>query len=188
MDKQLPSALQTLLTRRPQNSLWSQISKMLTLTEILKLLVQIILLCISEIWLSVSLPACMIVVYIVQRVYLRTSKQLRLLELESRARVFSSFLESVRTSVRWLWAEQLISNVSGRGSRNHTVVWLVQNRNRKQHPLCRRLPASRIPSLVSPEMAQYRPRSSSCSCCNKRCCYSCSISGASQRRTSRNCA
>ena len=56
---------------------------------------QIVLLCIAEKWLVLSLPTCMIVVYAVQKVYLRTSRQLRYLELEARAGVYSSFLESV---------------------------------------------------------------------------------------------
>ncbi|KAF7587664.1 hypothetical protein BBP40_006894 [Aspergillus hancockii] len=77
IDKQLPSALQTVLT------------------QIFKLLMQIILLCMAEKWLSMSLPACMLLVYVVQKVYLRTSRQLRFLELESRAGVFLNFLECV---------------------------------------------------------------------------------------------
>ncbi|PQE27280.1 hypothetical protein CJF32_00000248 [Rutstroemia sp. NJR-2017a WRK4] len=77
MDKQLPSALQTIVT------------------QICKLFAQIILLFFAQKWLAVSLPACMLVVYIVQKVYLRTSRQLRFLELEARAGVFSSFLESI---------------------------------------------------------------------------------------------
>ncbi|KAM0146573.1 hypothetical protein ACHAPG_011062 [Botrytis cinerea] len=56
---------------------------------------QVILLFVAQKWLTVSLPACMLVVYVVQKVYLRTSRQLRFLELEARAGVFSSFLESV---------------------------------------------------------------------------------------------
>ncbi|RAH84629.1 putative ABC transporter [Aspergillus japonicus CBS 114.51] len=77
IDKQLPTAFQTVMT------------------QIFKLLMQIALLCIADKWLAVSLPACGLLVYFVQKVYLRTSRQLRLLELESRAGVFSSFLESI---------------------------------------------------------------------------------------------
>ncbi|RAK75330.1 putative ABC transporter [Aspergillus fijiensis CBS 313.89] len=77
IDRQLPTAFQTVMT------------------QIFKLLMQITLLCIADSWLAVSLPACGLVVYFVQEVYLRTSRQLRLLELESRAGVFSSFLESI---------------------------------------------------------------------------------------------
>ncbi|CRG86131.1 Multidrug resistance-associated protein 6 [Talaromyces islandicus] len=77
VDKELPSALQTVVT------------------QIFKLLAQIIVLCTVEKWLVVSLPACALLVYIVQKAYLRTSRQLRFLELESRAGVFSNFLETV---------------------------------------------------------------------------------------------
>ncbi|KAH2730483.1 hypothetical protein KXW10_003226, partial [Aspergillus fumigatus] len=66
-----------------------------TLPEIFKLLMQVILLCMAEKWLTMSLPACMLLVYVVQKVYLRTSRQLRFLELESRAGVFLNFLECV---------------------------------------------------------------------------------------------
>jgi ATP-binding cassette subfamily C (CFTR/MRP) protein 1 len=61
---------------------------------------QIIVLFIVQKWLTVSLPVCMLLVYIVQKIYLRTSRQLRFLELESRAGLFSSFLESVGTDPR----------------------------------------------------------------------------------------
>ncbi|THV47959.1 hypothetical protein BGAL_0277g00120 [Botrytis galanthina] len=77
VDKQLLPALQTIIT------------------QIFKLLMQVILLFVAQKWLTVSLPACVLVVYVVQKVYLRTSRQLRFLELEARAGVFSSFLESV---------------------------------------------------------------------------------------------
>lgn len=59
---------------------------------------QTILLCVAEKWLAMSLPACILLVYVVQKAYLRTSRQLRFLELESRAGVFSNFLETVRIS------------------------------------------------------------------------------------------
>ncbi|KAI0814233.1 putative ABC transporter [Xylaria sp. FL0064] len=77
IDKQLPSALSTVLV------------------QILKLLAQIVILCIAEKWLVIYLPVCAAVVYIVQKVYLQTSRQLRFLELQSHAGVFSSFLESI---------------------------------------------------------------------------------------------
>ncbi|KAI0410502.1 ABC transporter-like protein [Xylaria grammica] len=68
---------------------------MLLPLKILKLVMQVILLCIAQKWLAVSLPACLFVLYVVQKVYLRTSRQLRFLELQSRAGVFSSFLDSI---------------------------------------------------------------------------------------------
>jgi len=68
--------------------------------EIFKLLMQATLLIVAQKWLALSLPACLIVVYVVQKVYLMTSRQLRFLELESRAAVFSSFLETVSSVLK----------------------------------------------------------------------------------------
>ncbi|KAI0430891.1 putative ABC transporter [Xylaria sp. FL1042] len=95
IDKQLPSALSTVIV------------------QILKLLMQIIILCMAEKWLAGYLPVCVIVVYIVQKVYLRTSRQLRFLELQSQAGVFSSFLESIEglETIRSLgWSEFVVQD------------------------------------------------------------------------------
>ncbi|KAI0147916.1 ABC transporter [Hypoxylon sp. NC0597] len=64
-------------------------------TQVFKLLVQVVLLFISQKLLTLTLPVCLMIVYVVQRIYLRTSRQLRLLELESRSEVFIDFLETV---------------------------------------------------------------------------------------------
>ncbi|KAE9376652.1 ABC transporter [Stipitochalara longipes BDJ] len=60
-----------------------------------KILMQIALLVSSQGRILVTLPFCAIIVYFVQKIYLRTSRQLRFLELESRSAVYSSFLETV---------------------------------------------------------------------------------------------
>lgn len=65
------------------------------LAEIFKLLVQTVFLFTAQKYLTVTLPFCAATVYFVQRIYLRTSRQLRLLDLESESAVYSSFLESV---------------------------------------------------------------------------------------------
>ncbi|OIW22995.1 putative ABC transporter [Coniochaeta ligniaria NRRL 30616] len=77
IDKQLPVALND------------------AVVQSFKLIMQAALLFMAQKYLALSLPGCMVVLYIVQRVYLRTSRQLRFLELESRAAVFSNFLESI---------------------------------------------------------------------------------------------
>jgi ATP-binding cassette subfamily C (CFTR/MRP) protein 1 len=100
IDKQLPSALQSVVTRKNRISCSKIVLRILTPAEIFKLFMQIILLFVAQKWLALSLPACMLVVYVVQKVYLRTSRQLRFLELEARAGVFSSFLESVCKNFR----------------------------------------------------------------------------------------
>lgn len=64
--------------------------------QVFKLLNQACVLLASQPLMALSLPYSAAVVYAVQKVYLRTSRQLRLLELESRAAVFSSFLETVQ--------------------------------------------------------------------------------------------
>ncbi|KAG8163691.1 hypothetical protein KVR01_006988 [Diaporthe batatas] len=78
VDKQLAPALQSLNN------------------QVFKLLNQTCVLLASQPMMALSLPYSAVVVYVVQKVYLRTSRQLRLLELESRAAVFSSFLETVQ--------------------------------------------------------------------------------------------
>ncbi|TVY68841.1 ABC transporter FUM19 [Lachnellula suecica] len=93
IDKNLPPAFQSVIV------------------QFAKLIVQAILLFIAQKWLAASLPACVVLVYIVQKVYLRTSRQLRFLELESRAGIFSSFLESVEgleTIRAFGWSREVI--------------------------------------------------------------------------------
>lgn len=77
------------------------IERLLTVKELFKLIMQAILLYVAEKWLALTLPACLLLVYFVQKVYLRTSRQLRFLELESRATLFSSFLESVSVTLMY---------------------------------------------------------------------------------------
>jgi hypothetical protein len=49
--------------------------------------------------MTLTVPVCAICVYFIQRIYLRTSRQLRFLELESRSSLFTNFLDTVCTSV-----------------------------------------------------------------------------------------
>ncbi|KAI0176465.1 ABC transporter [Hypoxylon sp. FL1284] len=77
VDSQLPNALSTVTV------------------QIFKLLNQAALLFIAQKLLTFTLPLCLAVVYAVQRVYLRTSRQLRLLELESKSAISVDFLETI---------------------------------------------------------------------------------------------
>ncbi|KAI2473576.1 ABC transporter [Annulohypoxylon bovei var. microspora] len=63
--------------------------------QIFKLTVQIILLFVAQRLLTFTLPIYFIFIYALQKIYLRTSRQLRLLELESRSAVFIDLLETV---------------------------------------------------------------------------------------------
>lgn len=63
-------------------------------TQIFKLIFQFLVLFAVQPLIILTLPICFAVIYIVQRVYLRTSRQIRIIELESRSAVFSSLLET----------------------------------------------------------------------------------------------
>ncbi|KAM3502929.1 hypothetical protein MY10362_004526 [Beauveria mimosiformis] len=59
------------------------------------LLSQCILLCIVQPFIIITLPFTIVAVYLIQKVYLTTSRQLRAIDLEARALVNSSFLETL---------------------------------------------------------------------------------------------
>ena len=69
-------------------------SPMTILVQITKLAMQAALLLSAQNWLSASLPVVVLIVYVLQKVYLQTSRQLRLLDLESRAAIYSLFLDT----------------------------------------------------------------------------------------------
>jgi len=66
--------------------------------EVFKLMMQITVLLLVQYYLCFTLPFCCAIVYVVQKVYLRTSRQLRIIEIESRSQLYSSFLETVWAS------------------------------------------------------------------------------------------
>ena len=65
-------------------------------TQVFKVLAQISVIFAVQPVMSLTLPVCIAVIYVVQRIYLRTSRQMRIIELESRSAVFSSLLETAR--------------------------------------------------------------------------------------------
>ena len=67
-------------------------------TEIFKLTVQGTLLFFVQSKLLWTVPICTLLVFTIQKIYLRTSRQLRLLELESRSSLYSGFLELVSSN------------------------------------------------------------------------------------------
>ncbi|EHA21730.1 hypothetical protein ASPNIDRAFT_138704, partial [Aspergillus niger ATCC 1015] len=84
IDKQLPSALANLST------------------QIFKLLMQVALIVYVQPVMLVTIPPCYILVYLIQKVYLRTSRQLRFLDLDSRSQLYTNFLDTTRgvTTIR----------------------------------------------------------------------------------------
>lgn len=57
--------------------------------------VQAALMCVSAGYFAATMPFVLLVMYIVQKYYLRTSRQLRLLDLEAKAPLYSHFMETL---------------------------------------------------------------------------------------------
>ncbi|KAG9247609.1 putative multidrug resistance protein [Calycina marina] len=68
---------------------------LLTAFQVFRLLAQLILLFITQALIAIGAPFLFLVLYIIQRVYLRSSRQIRFLDIEMRAEVLSNFLETL---------------------------------------------------------------------------------------------
>ncbi|KAM3479993.1 hypothetical protein MY8738_005196 [Beauveria namnaoensis] len=64
-------------------------------TQCCKMTAQIIVMSLVQTEVAFAVPVCAVVVYFVQRVYLRTSRQLRVLDLEAKASLYSGFHETI---------------------------------------------------------------------------------------------
>lgn len=58
-------------------------------------LAQIILIGVSSVYAAISFPICFLFVYLIQKFYLRTSRQLRFLDLEAKSPLYSLFGETI---------------------------------------------------------------------------------------------
>jgi ATP-binding cassette subfamily C (CFTR/MRP) protein 1 len=58
-------------------------------------IIQAIFICISASYFAVVLPFVLLVMYMLQKFYLRTSRQIRLMDLEAKAPLYSNFLETL---------------------------------------------------------------------------------------------
>jgi ATP-binding cassette subfamily C (CFTR/MRP) protein 1 len=58
-------------------------------------IIQAILICISASYFSITVPFVLIAMYLLQKFYLRTSRQIRLIDLEMKAPLYSNFLETL---------------------------------------------------------------------------------------------
>jgi len=59
------------------------------------LLVQAVLICLSAAQFAAVIPAVLVLMYFLQKFYLRTSRQIRLMDLEAKAPLYSNFIESL---------------------------------------------------------------------------------------------
>ena len=58
-------------------------------------IIQAIFVCISASYFSIVLPLVLLVMYVLQKFYLRTSRQIRLMDLEAKAPLYTNFLETL---------------------------------------------------------------------------------------------
>lgn len=58
-------------------------------------IIQAIFVCVSASYFSIVLPFVLFLMYMLQKFYLRTSRQIRLMDLESKAPLYSNFLETL---------------------------------------------------------------------------------------------
>lgn len=70
------------------------ISFLLTAEGIAKVTAEVVLTCIASGYLALSIPLLVLVLYLLQRIYRATSRQLRVLELQLKGPLFSSFLDT----------------------------------------------------------------------------------------------
>ncbi|KAB8236980.1 ABC transporter [Aspergillus alliaceus] len=55
---------------------------------------QLIVISVSAKYITATLPACLVAYYCIQRYYIRTSRQLRVMEIEARSPLFTNFMET----------------------------------------------------------------------------------------------
>ncbi|KAL9109116.1 MAG: hypothetical protein Q9227_006207 [Pyrenula ochraceoflavens] len=71
------------------------LAMMCVICNLLTCVAQAVLIASATFWLALSFPALLAVFYALQKYYLRTSRQLRFLDLEEKAPVYTQFLESL---------------------------------------------------------------------------------------------
>ncbi|KAL1902691.1 hypothetical protein Sste5346_001134 [Sporothrix stenoceras] len=103
------------------------------LAQVFKLLMQVIVLLISQPLLGLTLPACVVIVYVVQKWYLRTSRQLRRMELESQSAVYFNILETVsgvQTIRAFGWQDAIAKESSVSLNNSQRPVYLTRSLRR----------------------------------------------------------
>jgi ATP-binding cassette, subfamily C (CFTR/MRP), member 1 len=77
-------------------------------------IIQIVFICISAAYFAAILPVVIAVLYFLQKYYLRTSRQIRLLDLEAKSPLYSHFLETVQgvTTIRAFGWQKEFANIN----------------------------------------------------------------------------
>lgn len=83
-------------------------------------------------YMAISIPFLILIICVLQHVYLRTSRQLRLLDLEAKSPLYSHFLESLRgvTTIRAFGWGQQFNNVNDKlldhSQRPYYLLYCIQ--------------------------------------------------------------
>ena len=74
----------------------------MTTFSLLTCITQAIFICVSSRYIAAGIPLFLLEFYLIQRYYLRTSRQLRVLDIETKAPLISQFIDTVRglTTIR----------------------------------------------------------------------------------------
>ncbi|KAJ3495648.1 hypothetical protein NLG97_g3239 [Lecanicillium saksenae] len=103
-----------------------------TIIAVLSAMFAAVLVFIGSSYVAVAIPLCLVVLYIIQLYYLRTSRQLRLLDIESKAPLFSLFVESVEglASIRaYKWSKNYMRRGIERlnaSQKPYYLMWCIQ--------------------------------------------------------------
>ncbi|KAF7887524.1 hypothetical protein EAF00_009818 [Botryotinia globosa] len=79
-------------------------------------------------WMAITIPAVLMTLICIQRVYLRTSRRLRAIELELRSPIYSHFMETLNglPSIRVLgWQEQFTDSMIEKVDRSQVPYYLL---------------------------------------------------------------
>ncbi|EPE31810.1 P-loop containing nucleoside triphosphate hydrolase [Glarea lozoyensis ATCC 20868] len=90
---------------------------------------QILLIVNASYYLAISFPLIIVFLYLLQKVYLRTSRQLRMIDLEAKAPLYSHFVESLgglATIRAFGWQQDVITLASGLLDDSQRPFYLLQ--------------------------------------------------------------
>ncbi|RAK90075.1 P-loop containing nucleoside triphosphate hydrolase protein [Aspergillus costaricaensis CBS 115574] len=102
------------------------------LTGLASCVVKLVILCIVSKYLAVAVPALLVSLVILQRYYLRTSRQVRLLDLEAKAPLYTHFTEAVHgvTTLRAYgmnpWFQEKMHMLLDKSQRPFYMLYCIQ--------------------------------------------------------------
>ncbi|KAG6092442.1 hypothetical protein E4U30_005419 [Claviceps sp. LM220 group G6] len=103
-----------------------------TILNFLGVLVSAVLVFTGSAYVAVCLPVCIALVFIVQNFYLRTSRQLRLLDIEAKAPLFSHLIETLNgliTVRAYGWSAEYVErsyDVLDSSQKPYYLLWCIQ--------------------------------------------------------------